>query len=293
MGKHILITGVCGYIGTALAHHLFNNGFAVSGLDRNPAPSALREILNQFYCAHILDIPNYHGKLPTVSAVVHLAGASRITGDIERQTYFKENKICSKVLRQEYPNRTPIYFASTLAIYDEERQLRTTSDYAMSKLQAENYANYILRLATVVGPNPEGKFHSFVDIMMDTALREGKIYLWQGDKYRPTINLSFLLSTITDILNTPIGIQIRQLYQCCTKIRRYAETIKHFLENTGNIPVEIIEADDAEKHLLKEHQKNTTAYVSSKIGYSTSGYDDQIQLNDLIARTYKAHKCQT
>ena len=184
---NILVTGCGGYFGSELSRFLRFYGHRVFGLDAQPIDKNLG-YFEDYETKAILDL-----KAPPwiVDAVFHLAGASQITDDLPSSHYQLHNVDTSAHLRELYPV-TPIYMASTTAIYDEIGQTIHHHPYTRSKEQAEQFANVIYRMGTIVGANYAGRINGLVDRMIESAFTKNEIICAEGSKYRPLAGINYL-----------------------------------------------------------------------------------------------------
>lgn len=73
----ILITGIGGFIGQALARALLARGDDVRGIDRAHAPSLPEAV--RFVHGDLAELEKYHDLFSGIDGIIHLAGVSRVS----------------------------------------------------------------------------------------------------------------------------------------------------------------------------------------------------------------------
>ena len=138
----ILITGANGYLGNCL-YNFFKKRYQVVGID----------IKNNFnkkiYKCNILNVNKFNSFLKKTKPkiIIHLAAQSLVDETINKDKYFKNNVLATKILLQsmmKYKIKN-IIFSSTASVYKksnkpltEKSPLEPLSYYAKTKLNAEN-----------------------------------------------------------------------------------------------------------------------------------------------------------
>lgn len=148
----IAITGINGFVGHHLAHHLAKNNIIVIGVGREPAVQhSLTDIVSEY---HVADLAAEWPAMKNIDAVIHLAGLAAVGPSFDNpQQYINLNSamvthMCEYFLTQDKKPR--IISVSSGAIYDpqqplpitEESKVGFTSPYAVSKILTENQCHY-------------------------------------------------------------------------------------------------------------------------------------------------------
>ena len=156
------VTGSTGFVGKNLSAYLSLHGIDVFSLSRN-------------------DLSRSEIPLPSVDAVIHLAGLAHDLGNIVRDSeYFEVNYELTKRIYDAFLDsdaKAFIYVSSIKAVAEsladvltEETEARPTTSYGLSKRAAEKYIQsaenpegkrfYILRPCMIHGPGNKGNLNS-------------------------------------------------------------------------------------------------------------------------------------
>lgn len=175
---HIMLTGHCGYIGSALCKKL--NTHSIVGFD-------LLEGHN------LLDIPLKE----KFDLIIHLAGKSGVRKSIDNPAdYWHHNVEVTKRLLSIYGNKTRFLYASSSSAYEPD-----LNPYAASKLcveaAASRYDNTLgMRFHTVYNQNP--RHGMFVQKLLDKQLE------YTTNHYRDFIHMDDLCDAIIKCINSTI-----------------------------------------------------------------------------------------
>ena len=216
--KHILVTGGCGYVGTALTTSLLEHGFKVTVVDcqwfGNYLPnhsnlSVLRE-----------DVRNAE-KIPLngVDSIIHLANvANDPCSELNAKLAWEVNVLATMQLVEHAIRHgvTQFIYASSGSVYGvkdeaqvtEELPLVPISDYNKTKMISErvllSYQDRItvqcIRPATVCGVSPRMRLDLSVNMLTMQALTKGKITVFGGDQTRPNITIMDMVSVYLHFL---------------------------------------------------------------------------------------------
>jgi dihydroflavonol-4-reductase len=191
----ILLTGITGFIGTNLAHHLLQtNRYEIIGTYRDPGKAKAYEQQGiQMRYADLLKPDTLKGVTKDVDVVLHLAGLMRFHGPWEplyAHNVTGTQLIAQDALHQEVPHF--IYSSSTEAIGpvqtipgDEQSPYHPTYDYGKTKQLAELWLLEqhrtaglpltILRPTGVYGPGDQ-----YVTLSTVRAVAAGKLRFLPG-----------------------------------------------------------------------------------------------------------------
>lgn len=164
MSRHLVVTGVDGFVGRHIARIAVESGFDVFGISRSAAISDdLAAILTGYVGVDLRR--EWPTRVPLDADVVHLAGLAAVGPSFDRpQEYVEANSaivtnMCEALLASEFTGR--VVGVSTGAVYGqapgdaaraELDPVAYTSPYVVSKVLVENQLSYYSRrgLRTVV-----------------------------------------------------------------------------------------------------------------------------------------------
>ena len=202
---------------------------------------------------------------------------------------FEINSESVKFLAQNFKKR--IIFLSTCSVYgaqdgllDEESSINPLSEYASSKIQAEEYLkdtnSVIFRLGTLFGISDEFsriRLDLVVNILVTKALTEGKLTVFGGEQWRPLLHVNDVANAIKNVLEKDIK-GVYNLHHKNYKIIDIAEAI------VQKIPSAKIETTPMKFQDSRNYQ------VSSEKLFKETGFEASIDLktgineiHDLIA----------
>ena len=187
---------------------------------------------------------------------------------INPELTFKINSESVKFLVENFKKR--IVFLSTCSVYgaqdgllDENSPVSPLSEYASSKVQAEEYlkdANSIIfRLGTLFGISDEFsriRLDLVVNILVTKALTEGKLTVFGGDQWRPLLHVRDVANAISHTLESDVT-GIFNLHYKNYKIIDIANTIVNKIPNASieTTPMKFQDARNyqvSSERLLKE-----------------------------------------
>lgn len=195
----ILVTGIAGFIGSHLGEKILKNGYELVGLDNfcpyySPAikRNNLKNIIKDKNAIVIENDIRFYNKLERIfkkyrpEVVFHLAAQAGVRYSMENPLYYEQTNCLGTLNLLELSKKYEVkkfIFASSSSVYgstnkvpfsENEKMLRPTSFYGMTKLIGEKYCQFfnksfklpivILRYFTVYGPRqrPDMAIHKFV-----------------------------------------------------------------------------------------------------------------------------------
>ena len=243
--RNVLITGCNGYLGVEMSMYFRMHGWKVFGVDLNPAPACQEGVLADFEEKPVQELKAGPW---VVDAVVHLAGASKLVDDYPAAHYTEHNVHSTKRLRELYAD-TPLYLASTTAMYNEQKQVDHKHPYSRSKYEAEEYADVVFRMGSINGTNRNGMFHNVIDLMIDSAITKNEIVVAQGSKMRPLAGLTYIcMMYYRAVANGVFAARAKQqgarviqhLYETCQSIENIGMAVHRCLNALPDSPAEDI-----------------------------------------------------
>ena len=273
---NILVVGGAGYVGGGIVDNLKEN-YNVTVYDSLIYEESYRKDIN-FVNGDIRDTDKLLPLLENSDVVIWLAA---LVGDgacaINPELTFKINSESVKFLVENFKKR--IVFLSTCSVYgaqdgllDENSPVNPLSEYASSKVQAEEYlkdANSIIfRLGTLFGISDEFsriRLDLVVNILVTKALTEGKLTVFGGDQWRPLLHVRDVANAISHTLESDVT-GIFNLHYKNYKIIDIANTI------VNKIPNASIETTPMKFQDARNYQ------VSSERLFNKTGFKAEVEL---------------
>jgi nucleoside-diphosphate-sugar epimerase len=281
---NILIVGGAGYVGGGIVDKLTLN-HNVTVYDSLIYEESYRKDVNFIY-GDIRDQKKLLTLFEQHDAVIWLAA---LVGDgacsINPELTFEINAESVKFLAQNFKKR--IVFLSTCSVYgaqdgmlDENSSINPLSEYASSKVQAEEYLKdsnaIIFRLGTLFGISDEFsriRLDLVVNILVTKALTEGKLTVFGGEQWRPLLHVNDVANAIINTLEkSTIG--VFNLHHKNFKIIEIADAI------VKKIPSAKIETTPMKFQDSRNYQ------VSSEKLFKECGFKAEIELTSGINEVY-------
>lgn len=150
--KHVLVTGINGFVGHHLARALFETGCEVSGIGRETGTSArMKNIVKDWYPCDLADKSEvYELDLSPYDTIISLAGLASTGKSFDQpELYLRVNvavlsNICDRLLGQK--SKARVLAVSTGTVYDSSQPMPLTeeskiteqgSPYTLSKIAME------------------------------------------------------------------------------------------------------------------------------------------------------------
>ena len=183
---NILLTGHCGFIGSALFHRLEKAGHTVHGIDKEAGWDrdklySKQDLLNCDFPAEDFDL------------VIHLAGRSGVRESLkDPAAYWMNNIEASRRLFERYPN-TRILYASSSSAYEPDLNPYAASKHILEELAAR-YPNTLgMRFHTVYSDTPRKGM--FFDKLFNNQLE------YVTRHYRDFVHLEDVLDAIQILID--------------------------------------------------------------------------------------------
>ena len=209
----VLITGGAGYLGSTLAEHLLDNGYAVTVLDNLNFKqlSLLHLFKRDNFKFHLGDVRNTelllklvhdHDVIIPLAAIVGMP-ACKANPELAVDVNFKHIDNIVKVLRDDQkliiPN-TNSQYGSSDTIITEDSPFKPLSLYAKTKCDAEdsvlgNGNGIALRLATVFGVSPRMRQDLLVNDFVYKSVVDGYLVLFEAHFKRNYIHVQDIAQT--------------------------------------------------------------------------------------------------
>ncbi len=205
-GKRVLILGGAGFIGSALADYLHEQGDSVTIFDNLLYENAPRSFApHQFIKGDIRQAAALEKAIAATDCVVNLAALSNDpASDLDPQLAWEINYLANKNIAeicQRLGKR--VIFASSCSVYGftekgtfaETSPLNPITLYAKTKVLSEDFYTtndidgVVLRFATVYGYSKKPRFDLVVNTMIGKAYFDKKIMVNGGNQWRPLIHV--------------------------------------------------------------------------------------------------------
>ena len=281
---NILIVGGAGYVGGGIVDKLKKH-HQVTVYDSLIYEESYRKDVNFVY-GDVRDQSKLLKLLKSNDAVIWLAA---LVGDgacaINPELTFEINSDSVKFLVENFKKR--IVFLSTCSVYgaqdgilNEDSSINPLSEYASSKVQAEEYLkgsnSIIFRLGTLFGISDEFsriRLDLVVNILVTKALTEGKLTVFGGEQWRPLLHVNDVANAIEQTIDSETN-GIFNLHYKNFKIIDIAEAIVNKVDSA------IIETTPMKFQDARNYQ------VSSEKLLSETGFKAEIDLNTGINEIY-------
>lgn len=198
----ILVTGSCGYVGSSLVPKLRAAGHDVYGID-----------LKWFYDDKISqqeDARYSDFRVWAYDCVIHLAAISNdpTSSYYPRRSWETGTLATMRLADAAAKTGARFIYASSVSVYGADRgmvtedmDLRPLSDYNKHKMVAErvlmSYMDrmpvQIIRPATICGLSPRMRLDLTVNMLTVQALRDGKMTVFGGNQWRPSIHIDDMI----------------------------------------------------------------------------------------------------
>ena len=281
---NILIVGGAGYVGGGIVDKLKKH-HQVTVYDSLIYEESYRKDVNFVY-GDVREQSKLLKLFKNNDAVIWLAA---LVGDgacaINPKLTFEINSDSVKFLVENFKKR--IVFLSTCSVYgaqdgllNEDSSINPLSEYASSKVQAEEYLKQsnaiIFRLGTLFGISDAFsriRLDLVVNILVTKALTEGKLTVFGGEQWRPLLHVNDVANAIEQTIDSETN-GIFNLHYKNFKIIDIAEAIVNKVDSA------IIETTPMKFQDARNYQ------VSSEKLLKETGFYAEIDLNTGINEIY-------
>ncbi|RUO45193.1 NAD-dependent epimerase/dehydratase family protein [Idiomarina aquatica] len=256
MQRHVLITGVAGFIGAAVAKDLLKRNYKVVGVD-NLSTGKLENIPSDVEFIK-LDVSSSHLKsllaAYSFDGILHIAGQSSADVSYSDPIYDLNANVTSTLNLLQIAiekNIKKFIFASSATVYgeqenplllSEEQTVNPVSFYAVGKLASERYLSLYskeyginctsLRLFNVYGPgqNLDNLNQGMASIYLAQALRQKQILVkGSGDRFRDFVYIDDVVQAFVSVLEA--NVKAKSIINVCTGKGTTVNEVCTFIEN--------------------------------------------------------------
>ena len=282
---NVLVVGGAGYVGGGIVDKLKEN-HSVTVYDSLIYEESYRKDV-KFVYGDIRDHEILLELLNSNDAVIWLAA---LVGDgacaINPELTFQINSESVKFLAENFKKR--IVFLSTCSVYgaqegmlDESSSINPLSEYASSKVQAEEYLQnsnaIIFRLGTLFGISDEFsriRLDLVVNILVTKALSEGKLTVFGGDQWRPLLHVNDVANAINHTLEN----EVTGVFNLHYKNFKIIDIANKIIEK---VPTATIETTPMKFQDARNYQ------VSSEKLFNETGFRAQVDLSTGVDEVYQ------
>jgi nucleoside-diphosphate-sugar epimerase len=296
----VLITGACGYVGSALCPQLLAEGYEVVGYDTCWFGDGYWSHSNEhanLIKGDIRDVKTFTAAAHGCDAVIHLACISndtccqldeKLSTDINYDA-FEPLVVAAKaagVRRFIYCSSSSVYGVSDAPDVTEEHPLIPLTLYnkykgmcepLLLKHQSEDFTCVIIRPATVCGYAPRQRFDLTVNIMTRDAILKNKITVFGGNQKRPNLHIRDMCSVYELLLSAPKHLISGQTFNVGAqnmKVRDIALLIQEVVQD--EFPGKMVEIE------TQPSTDNRSYHINSQKIYNALGFRPKRTVEDAI-----------
>jgi len=269
---NVLVTGGAGYLGYWLVKTLAEGGHQVRVFDRCCFGGATARALTEeagasFVEGDIRRLQEHPELFAGLDAVIHLAALANdpscaLNPEMANDVNVESTRELARLSAQSGVRR--LIFASSCAVYghgvfpwlDEGTPPNPVSVFGETKLAAERalleirdsgFEAVITRSGSLFGYSPRMRFDLAINLMVATAVRQGKIVVHGGGRqWRPFLHVRDAARAYLQLLEAPAGQVDGQVFNLGVESQNYQirELVERVAAILGGIEVEIARDDD-------------------------------------------------
>ena len=278
---NILVVGGAGYVGGGIVDKL-EHKHQVTVYDSLIYENEFRKNVNFIY-GDIRDYSKLNNILKNYDAVVWLAA---LVGDgacsINPTLTYEINSESVKNLVSNFKGK--IIFFSTCSVYgaqegvlSEESEVNPLSEYAKSKLVAEDILNnsdaIIFRLGTLFGIGDEFsriRLDLVVNILVTKALIEKKMSVFGGEQWRPLLHVKDVANAVDHTIESSLK-GVYNLHYKNFKISEIADLIKDKISNV-EIVTTPLPFQDARNYQVSSEKFKLASNFEAEVSFNSGEY---------------------
>ena len=267
-GRHVLVIGGGGYIGSALIPLLLEQGIRVRLLDMLMfGDDPLKEFIDhpnlEVVRGDFRHVNTVLDAVQDVESVVHLGA---IVGDpacsLDESLTIDVNLVSTRMIAElaRAAGVERFVFASTCSVYgasdellDERSEVRPVSLYGDTKraseelllgMASDTFSPVILRFATIYGLSGRTRFDLVVNLLTAKARLDGEITVHGGDQWRPFVHVEDAARAVAQSLTAPRDRTHGQVFNVGSNAQNYTITQVADLVKQAVVSAKISVAED-------------------------------------------------
>ena len=244
-GRHVLVIGGAGYIGSALLPKLLDQGYRVRLLDmmvfgEEPIRNLLDHPRLEVIHGDFRHVENVVEAMRGVDSVVHLGAivgdpACNLDEALTIDVNLSATRMIAELAKEARVDR--FIFASTCSVYgacdemlDEHSVVKPISLYGNTKLASERvllnmaddrFAPTIVRFSTIYGLSGRTRFDLVVNLLTAKAKIDGEITVFGGDQWRPFVHVDDAASAVARVLEAPKALVSNEIFNVGSNDQNY------------------------------------------------------------------------
>lgn len=268
----VLVTGGAGYLGSWIVKKMLAKGHSVRIFDRFCfGRESIREWENNPNCTivqgDIRRLQESPGLLDDLDAVIHLASLSNdpscaldtemaVDVNLESTVELARLAMQANVTRFVFASSCLVYGHGVFELLDEASPANPVSTFSQSKLAAErallqmrndHFEPVIARVATMFGSSPRMRFDLAINLMVATAMRQGRILVrGGGNQWRPFVHVRDAARALIAMAEAPAETVAGEIFNtgCDVYNTRIIDLAHRVARHFPDVRVEIDKDDD-------------------------------------------------
>jgi nucleoside-diphosphate-sugar epimerase len=275
--ERILITGGCGYVGSALTNELSKKGHNITILDTLWFGKNFTKKKNiKFIKQDIRDINKLN--LKKYNSIIHLANISNDPSAVIDPSISWEINVFASYQLAEKAKQSGVkkfIFASSGSVYGIKKEKQVTENLSLvpvstynktkmiyekilNSLNDKNFKVYCIRPGTICGFSPRMRWDLSVNALTLNALKFKKIKVFGGSQFRPHIHIKDMIRVYEFFLNKNLDTGIYNASTECFTIKKLAQIIQKKIKSK----IIFYKSDDVRSYRLNSSKLFKSGFIS-------------------------------
>jgi len=276
--ERILITGGCGYVGSALTNELSKKGYNITILDTLWFGKNFTKKKNiKFIKQDIRDINKLN--LKKYNSIIHLANISNDPSAVIDPSISWEINVFASYQLAEKAKQSGVkkfIFASSGSVYGIKKEKQVTENLSLvpvstynktkmiyekilNSLNDKNFKVYCIRPGTICGFSPRMRWDLSVNALTLNALKFKKIKVFGGSQFRPHIHIKDMIRVYEFFLKKNLKSGIYNASTECFTILKLAKIIQKKIKSK----IMFYRSDDVRSYRLNSSKLFKSGFVSN------------------------------